>query len=371
MLAREAAEHLTRGSLLVVVDPGATDTLESADGSYADAWTSPWFEFLDAGAPYDDADLVRAHAVAKLLRSRDEFAPRYPGQPFSWPHLVTFLVEHGVWRWPHWQVHATFVHASTRETWEAVLVDSDRPASLGRWGLEPPLARIFDDRDALAPIVEALQRTDGGLVRDHQAFRGELSFGLYDLTSLQLLAHRADGTKARASLQILQRLYETHRLISYPRTHGHYLPDDFALWELLSSIARWRQTPWAERAADLLVGSPPAAELLLDSSRVSDHHGLVPTGAAPTSLSDDEARLFGWIVERLLDAVEQPPTRWRTRRRDVLVAFDDEPLCFRAHASELLSRGLRQGELPPPRWMDGPLISGQATLVDFTVESPW
>ena len=127
---------------------------------------------------------------------------------------------------------------------------------------------------------------------------------LYDLTTLQREANRELGFTAQQTLDYLQSLYEK-RLVTYPRTDSRYLTDGMAATvpELVSV------------AAKLLDVDAPAsvnAERVCDSSKVTDHHAVVPTASTASanlaSLPDSEAAVLRIVCRQLLCAVSSPFT---------------------------------------------------------------
>ncbi|HVR98414.1 MAG TPA: DNA topoisomerase, partial [Thermoanaerobaculia bacterium] len=124
---------------------------------------------------------------------------------------------------------------------------------------------------------------------------------LYDLTELQRHANRLFGWSAKKTLGVAQGLYETRKLISYPRTDSRHLSTDVAatLPEIVQAIA--------EPYRDLLApgtGERPLSRRFVDDSKVTDHHAILPTAtsAAGADLSSDERRLYDLICRRLLSA---------------------------------------------------------------------
>ena len=127
---------------------------------------------------------------------------------------------------------------------------------------------------------------------------------LYDLTTLQREANRELGFTAQQTLDYLQALYEK-RLVTYPRTDSRYLTDGMAaaVPELVSV------------AAKLLDVDAPVdvnAEQVCDSSRVTDHHAVVPTASAASAnlaaLPEGEAAVLRLVCRQLLCAVSEPFT---------------------------------------------------------------
>ncbi|MCA9688918.1 MAG: RecQ family ATP-dependent DNA helicase, partial [Myxococcales bacterium] len=128
---------------------------------------------------------------------------------------------------------------------------------------------------------------------------------LYDLTELQRHANRLYGYSAKQTLDAAQKLYERHKLISYPRTDSRHLSRDVAatLPELVEGPAA------AERAIDPArvapgTGERPLGPRFVDDARVTDHHAILPTRKRPTKLDPDsiEGRLYELICRRLLAA---------------------------------------------------------------------
>ncbi len=129
---------------------------------------------------------------------------------------------------------------------------------------------------------------------------------LYDLTTLQREANRLFDYTAQQTLDYLQSLYEK-RLATYPRTDSRYLTEDMAegLPTLCSTVAG---------ALSFMAGQPlPVhAAQVVDSSKVTDHHAVIPTaeiaGADLAALPTGERNILYMIAVRLLCAVGEPHT---------------------------------------------------------------
>lgn len=129
---------------------------------------------------------------------------------------------------------------------------------------------------------------------------------LYDLTALQREANRLFDYTAQETLDYLQSLYEK-KLATYPRTDSRYLTEDMAegLPALCSTVAG---------ALSFLMGQPLAvnAAQVVDSSKVTDHHAVIPTaeiaGADLAALPTGERNILHLIAARLLCAVGEPHT---------------------------------------------------------------
>ena len=151
---------------------------------------------------------------------------------------------------------------------------------------------------------------------------------LYDLTELQRHANRLYGMSAQRTLDAAQSLYETEKLISYPRTDSRHLSTEVAttLPAIVAAIA--------PRYAGLVAagsGQRPLGRRFVDDARVTDHHAIIPTTArAPEGLRGDEARLYDLICRRLLSAWHGD---WVWSTTDVVTAVRTGELVDRFHSS--------------------------------------
>jgi DNA topoisomerase-3 len=126
---------------------------------------------------------------------------------------------------------------------------------------------------------------------------------LFDLTSLQRTANRRFGLSASRTLEIAQALYETHKLLTYPRTDSRHLSSDLAaeLPKIFRGVGQIEE--YAGFVAPLLEKPPPKSKRVFDDSKVQDHHAIIPTGkTARGALGRDEERVFDLVVRRFLGA---------------------------------------------------------------------
>ncbi len=125
---------------------------------------------------------------------------------------------------------------------------------------------------------------------------------LFDLTALQREANRKLGFSADRTLKLAQALYETHKLVTYPRTDSRYLPDD--MQPRVKSALRNLPEPYAAFVQAPEMNLAMHARRFYDNAKISDHHAIVPTEKRPdlSRLSADEARLYDMIARRLIAA---------------------------------------------------------------------
>ena len=127
---------------------------------------------------------------------------------------------------------------------------------------------------------------------------------LYDLTSLQRDANTRYGFSARRTLGAAQRLYEEHKALTYPRTNSRFLTSDMAgeikpTAELVGARPEYAAAAQFVTSLDVL----PLARVI-DDSKVTDHHAIIPTRAEhPVEKMDaDDARVYDMVVRRFLAA---------------------------------------------------------------------
>ncbi|WP_433582764.1 DNA topoisomerase III [Paenibacillus amylolyticus] len=123
----------------------------------------------------------------------------------------------------------------------------------------------------------------------------------YDLTELQRDANRKYGFSAKQTSNVLQRLYEQHKLVTYPRTDSRYLTSDMTatLKERLDSVAIG---PYASLARPLLRKNLNITKRIVDDSKVTDHHAIIPTEQTVllNQLNPEERKLYDLIVRRFI-----------------------------------------------------------------------
>jgi DNA topoisomerase-3 len=122
---------------------------------------------------------------------------------------------------------------------------------------------------------------------------------LYDLTELQRHANRLFGFSAQKTLEIAQALYESRKLISYPRTDSRHLSQDVA--HTLPAVVRAIEGRYQELIAPG-AGERPLGRRFVDDSKVTDHHAIIPTTIQAGDLMADERKIYDLICRRLLSA---------------------------------------------------------------------
>ena len=153
-----------------------------------------------------------------------------------------------------------------------------------------------EDAQAIAARVRGQQASVLEATREHKSLPPPL---LYDLTTLQREANAQFGFTAKKTLETAQKLYEQHKLLTYPRTDSRYLSHDM-LGKVQSTLAAYDGAlqPLGEKALQYGVRM---SKRIFDDAKLTDHHAIIPTGkkAANLSLTADERRLYELVAKRL------------------------------------------------------------------------
>ena len=160
-------------------------------------------------------------------------------------------------------------------------------------------SRSFD-KDRIQTIKQA--SAPSLLVTDvRKKLKKTFAPALYDLTALQREANQKFGFSAKQTLNIMQRLYENHKVLTYPRTDSRYLTTDIVptLKERLKACA---VGPYSKIAGRLSMQKLQANKSFVNDSKVSDHHAIIPTEqfVQLDHMSNEERKIYDLVVRRFL-----------------------------------------------------------------------
>ena len=163
---------------------------------------------------------------------------------------------------------------------------------------------------------------------------------LYDLTSLQVDCNRKFGYSAEMTLNLIQSLYEK-KYTTYPRVDTQYLSDDIypKCPQTLNGLYQTKFggiAPYAELIKPIGGKALKKSKRVFDTSKVTDHHAIIPTGVIPQNLSDAERRVFDLVVRRFI-GVFLPDCKFSTTT--VLGKVDEVE--FKVTGKEILDPGWR------------------------------
>ena len=167
---------------------------------------------------------------------------------------------------------------------------------------------------------------------------------LYDLTSLQVDCNRKYGFSAEQTLNLIQALYE-RKLTTYPRVDTQYLSDDIypKCPQTMNGLYQTKfngVAPYAELIKP--IGGKPLkkSKRVFDTSKVTDHHAIIPTGVIPSSLNPVEQKVYDLVARRFI-AVFLPDCKFSTTTVLGEVKGDEEVVEFKVTGKEILDPGWR------------------------------
>ncbi|MBN8208805.1 DNA topoisomerase III [Bacillus sp. NTK071] len=195
--------------------------------------------------------------------------------------------------------------------------------------------RLFN-KDKIDSYLQNLSEKSARIEEVKKTKKKTFAPGLYDLTELQRDAHKRFGFSAKETLSATQRLYEQHKLVTYPRTDSRFLSSDMkdTLKERLEAIAPY------EKMARKVLGKPiQTGKHIIDDAKVSDHHAIIPTEQTPVirELSDKDRKVYDLIVKRFVAALYSP---FEYEQVTVTATIGDER--FDAKGKRVLAAGWKE-----------------------------
>lgn len=167
-------------------------------------------------------------------------------------------------------------------------------------------ARFFDSAAAQS-IADEVRGKRGILSEVKKVYRFKAPPAAYDLTELQRDANKKYGYSAKQTLSYMQALYETHKLLTYPRTDSRYITQDVVatLPERLRAIA---VGPYKELANAVLKTKPLSTKYIVNDAKVTDHHAIIPTEQYVdlNKLSREERHIYDLVVRRFIAVLSSP-----------------------------------------------------------------
>ena len=171
---------------------------------------------------------------------------------------------------------------------------------------------------------------------------------LFDLTSLQVECNRKFSYSAETTLNLIQSLYE-RKLTTYPRVDTQFLSDD--IYPKCAGILTGMRG--YEQYIQPLAGKKlPKSKRVFDTSKVTDHHAIIPTGVPASALSDMERNVYDLIARRFI-AVFYPDCKFAT----TTVLGKVEDVEFKVSGKEILEPGWRTIYAQQPSHPNNPSTS--------------
>ena len=156
-------------------------------------------------------------------------------------------------------------------------------------------------QERLVKLAKEVANTSLQVVSVEKKAKKTMAPGLYDLTTLQREANQKFGFSAKETLNIMQRLYENHKVLTYPRTDSRYIGKDIVptLKERLKACGTG---PYRKLAGALLTRPIQASTSFVDDKKVSDHHAIIPTEqfVQLDHMTNEERKIYDLVVRRFL-----------------------------------------------------------------------
>lgn len=206
------------------------------------------------------------------------------------------------------------------------------------WKDEKSVGTRISDPEKAKQIAEKAKRYPLVLQNVEKKKKQKEAPLLYDLTELQRDASARFGYSAKQTLNLMQSLYETHKVLTYPRTDSRYLTKDIVptLKERLDAVSIGPYKALAQQAKR----SPLNGKLsFVNDAKVSDHHAIIPTEqyVQLSALSNEERRIYDLVVRRFL-AVLLPPCVYE----ETVIQASIEKECFTARGKRMVEKGWQE-----------------------------
>lgn len=198
-------------------------------------------------------------------------------------------------------------------------------------------SRSFE-KEKIDAIVKKLGSSNAMVTDIEKKPKKTFAPGLYDLTELQRDANKIFGYSAKETLNIMQKLYEQHKVLTYPRTDSRYISQDIVatIPERLKACGIGEYRPLANK----LLNKPiKTSKAFVDDSKVSDHHAIIPTEGYVnfSAFSDKERKIYDLVVKRFL-AVLFPAFEYEQLTLRAKIADES----FVARGKTILSAGWKE-----------------------------
>jgi DNA topoisomerase-3 len=222
---------------------------------------------------------------------------------------------------PFWRVSGQFT--ITQGTYTGVLQRPDFAKTKDDTN-EHDRADRWWDAQVVQDLLKTLEPARTGVVSETKKRSTQLSGRLYDLTTLQREANNRFSLPAGRTLQIVQSLYEKHKMLTYPRTDSRALPEDYGptCQEVLRTLKETTLGSYASWVLDQGAVNPKNKRIF-NNAQISDHFAIIPTHVYHSDLSHDEAKIYDMVARRFI-AVFYPAAEYdvTTRLTRVADAYD-------------------------------------------------
>lgn len=221
-----------------------------------------------------------------------------------------------------------------REFWG---ITAKLPGFTATWRDAKGNAHTFD-REQAERLLQKLQGQPAVIAKVERTKKQTPPPAAYDLTELQRDANKKYAYSAKETLSLMQSLYERHKLLTYPRTDSRYISEDVVptLPERIRSCMVDEYKPLAQ---EIYRNKPLQTRYLVNNSKVTDHHAIIPTEEQPElyALSGPERNIYDLVVRRFL-AVLLPPFAYEEVKLTLTIGGES----FTAKGRRVLETGWKE-----------------------------
>ena len=191
------------------------------------------------------------------------------------------------------------------------------------------------NEEKIKEISKKVSNKEIKIINVKKVKKKKYSKALYDLTELQRDANKRFGFSAKETLSIMQKLYEHHKVLTYPRTDSRYLTTDI-VDTLKDRIKAVNVSDYSRVCTKLLKTDIKGNKSFVDNSKVSDHHAIIPTEERVFlgDLSDKERKIYDLVVKRFL-AVLLPPFEYE----ETTITGECEGEIFKSRGNKVINLG--------------------------------
>ncbi|MCC0665203.1 DNA topoisomerase III [Clostridioides sp. ZZV15-6597] len=193
-------------------------------------------------------------------------------------------------------------------------------------------------KEKIESVSKKVKDLDIKISEVNKSYKKKYSPALYDLTELQRDANKMFGFSAKETLSIMQKLYEHHKVLTYPRTDSRYLTSDI-VGTLKDRIKAVNVSDYSKVCNKLLKSNIIANKSFVDNSKVTDHHAIIPTEQKVfmSDFTDKERKIYNLVVKRFL-AVLSPPFEYEQTTINATI----EGETFKAKGNKVINLGWKE-----------------------------
>lgn len=195
------------------------------------------------------------------------------------------------------------------------------------------------NEEKIENIAKKLNNKEIKIIDVKKVDKKRYSKPLYDLTELQRDANKKFGFSAKETLSIMQKLYEHHKVLTYPRTDSRYLTTDI-VETLKDRVKAVNVSDYSKVCNKLLKTNIKGNKSFVDNSKVTDHHAIIPTEERIFlgDLSDKERKVYDLVVKRFL-SILSPPFEYV----ETTITGSCKGENFRAKGNKVINLGFTEG----------------------------